>query len=258
METPKQRLEAILEGLDEHGPAQAIDALVDLALDLPDAGESLLMETPSLGAHATALRLKYQHYITAMERQAAAALRKKTDQAGGFADKTDDAGRLAYRRVDDLFQHVDFKQARSFVMIGCGRMPVTVLQAKERFPHLDILALDSDATALEEARSLCDAIGLDGVRFELGKGQEHDFAHADIVFVANMVTPKSETLSRIIDTACAKSQVTLREPYGLGRLWADCAEDRLDPRVRVVLRGAGSRYLSRNVFLADVASGTMK
>jgi len=249
MESPAHRLEVILGHLKESGPGQAIEAVVDLALELPDAGESLLRETPSVCAHAPVLRAKYHQYITGMERKAAATLRTRAHQEGGFSERTDDAGRLAYRRVDDLFQHLEFGQARRFVMIGCGRLPVTALQAKERFPHLDILALDSDAQALEEARSLCEGIGVEGVRFELAKGEDHDFAEADIVFVANMVTPKSATLKRILDTTCSNRRVVLREPYGLGRLWADCAEDTLDPRIRITRRGAGSRYLSRNVFL---------
>jgi hypothetical protein len=255
MKTPERDLEGILAGMESSGPAQTIESLVDLALSLPDAGESLLRTTPSLDAHAPGLRRRYLAYITAMERQASAALRAQALRPGGFAEKTDDAGRLAYRRVDDLFEHLDFRRARRFVMIGCGRMPVTVLQACERFPHLETLALDSDAEAIEEARDLCRELGLGGVRFELGCGEQHDFAGADVVFVANMVAPKSATLKRILDTGYAQAQVVLREPYGLGRLWADCAEDSLDPRVRVVLRGPGSRYLSRNVFLGGAEAG---
>ena len=56
-------------------------------------------------------------------------------------------------------------------------------------------------------------------------------------------------MQRAIATAGPGVQVVLREPYSLGRLWAERAESRFDAPLQVCHRGPGSRYLSRDVFV---------
>jgi SAM-dependent methyltransferase len=243
------RLEQALSTTGGASTEPGIGQLVALASELADAGEAHLDANPSLLRHAPRLRAAYQGYIADMEQRAAASLLDLATSPGGFAERTDDGGRAAYRRVDDLFERIDFRPARRFVMVGCGRFPATALQAAERFPGLAIVALDTDDEALGSARTLAAALGLANLDFRHEDGARHDFGAADIAFVANMVSPKRDTVARALATGGPGLQLVVREPYGLGRLWADRAEDSLGEGAQVAARGPGSPYLSRNVFL---------
>ena len=57
-----------------------------------------------------------------------------------------------------------------------------------------------------------------------------------------------------LDTAPDHVRIVLRDPYSLGLLWAEEGCVALDPRVSIVARGAGSRFLSRDLFLARRSS----
>jgi hypothetical protein len=249
MDAWAQRLEQALSTTEGAATEPDIKRLVALASELADAGEAHLDANPGVLRHAPRLRAAYQRYIADMEQRAAASLLDLATSPGGFAERTDDGGRAAYRRVDDLFERIDFRQARRFVMVGCGRFPATALQAAERFPELAIIALDTDAESLGSARGLAAALGLANLDFRHEDGARHDFADADIAFVANMVSPKRHTVARALATGGPRLQLVVREPYGLGRLWADRAEDSLGDGTRVAARGPGSPFLSRNVFL---------
>lgn len=229
-----------------------IEALVDLALERDDAGDTHLDAHPELMAHAPRLSAAYQRYILGMERRGSDRLLALGSRVR-FAEVADEPALRAYRRVDDLFEQVDFARARRFTMVGSGRLPVTALQAAERFPGLAVTALDTDPQAAEVGGRLARMLGLDNLAFRRADGSGHGYRDADIVFIANMVSPKAEALRQVLDTSPHHARVILREPYGLGRLWTERAEDRLDPRVRIASRGKGSRYLSRNVFLDRAA-----
>lgn len=246
------RLDLALRDAGSGDPEGAIGALVDLAVEQADAGEAHLDSNPGLLRHAPRLRDIYHAYIHAMERRESDGL-LALGRRIRFATAAGEPALRAYRRVDDLFERVDFGRARRFTMVGCGRLPVTALQAAERFPGLGVTALDTDPVAIEVGERLAAALGLGNLAFLLADGSTHDHRGTDVVFVANMVSPKAATLRRILDTSPAATRLVLREPYGLGRLWAERAEDNLDPRVRVAARGKGSRYLSRNVFLERTA-----
>jgi hypothetical protein len=249
MEAWVRRLDEALAHPPGGDPDAMVETLVDLALEREDAGESHLDAHPELMAHAPRLRAAYQAHILAMERRESDRLLALGSRVR-FTEAAHEPGLRAYRRVDDLFERVDFARARRFTMVGSGRLPVTALQAAERFPGLAVTALDTDAQAVEVGGRLAGMLGLDNLTFGKVDGSGHGYRGTDIVFIANMVSPKAAALRRVLDTSEATTQVVLREPYGLGRLWTERAEDRLDSRVRVAARGKGSRYLSRNVFLA--------
>lgn len=252
MDDWERRLRSALEAAGTLDAERAIESLVDLALERDDAGEAHLDANPALSRHGPRLRAIYQSYILAMEERESARLLAPGGRIR-FRDTAGEPAMRAYTRVDDLFGQVDFSGARRFTMVGSGRLPVTALQAAERWSSLSVTALDLDAGAAETGGRLAAAMGLDNIVFRQADGRAHSYADADIVFVANMVSPKSATLSRVLDTCAPAARLVLREPYGLGRLWTERAEDNLDPRVRVASRGKGSRYLSRNVYLERAA-----
>jgi hypothetical protein len=88
------------------------------------------------------------------------------------------------------------------------------------------------------------------VKIELCDGRAYDFSRAQVIFVANMVSPKAAVLSRIADTAAEGVQVVVREPYSLGRLLTESVEDSLDSRLEITGKGHGWRgNLSLDLYL---------
>ena len=134
-------------------------------------------------------------------------------------------------------------------MVGCGPSPVTIFQVHDRTEIPDILALDVAPYAIERVRALIEHFGLSRMRAEVCDGREFDYGSAEIVLVANMVSPKAAVVSRIADTVPLAAQIAVRDPCGLGVLWADSASQTLDPRLEVIGKGHPGLSLSRDVYI---------
>jgi hypothetical protein len=246
---------ARLEGLLNENPArpaeQTIRAIVDLAFEAGEpACEAWLRNRPALLAHAPRLRQAYYDYIIGMETDALGRL--LAEPPGGHRPFREVAGpeaMMAYRRVEGMFDQVDTASCRRFVMVGCGQLPVTAIQALERCPNATVVALDPDARAIDAVGRLREIFGWDRLHPVRVDGSDFDFADADIVYVANMVAPKHRVIARILESAPARARLIVRDPYSLGVFWAERAEPELDRRLSVTGRGPGSRYLSRDLFL---------
>jgi hypothetical protein len=159
------------------------------------------------------------------------------------------SGRRDYDRVGSMFQNIDFSNCSRLVMVGCGPSPVSIFQVHDRTEIPDIIAIDIAPEAIKRVRALIEHFGLSRVRAEVCDGREFDYRDAGIVFVANMVSPKAAVVSRIADTAPAAAQIVVRDPYGLGLLWADSAERALDSRIEIIGRGHPGLSLSRDVYM---------
>ena len=159
------------------------------------------------------------------------------------------SARRAYDRVSDMFQNIDFNNCSRLVMVGCGPSPVSIFHVCDKTEIPDIIALDVVPDAVERVRALIEHFGLSRVRAEVCDGREFDYDSAGIVLVANMVSPKAGVVSRIADTAPIAVQIAVRDPYGLGVLWADSAERALDPRLKVISRGHPGLPLAREVYI---------
>jgi SAM-dependent methyltransferase len=238
----------ILNQLGQNSPEVEIESLVNIAVKKSDAGDAYLKSNPQFRKYAPQLRAIYQKSIVSMEQRATRLICSKPN-IGEITQRIDADALSAYRRIDDIFEHIDFTTARLFVMVGCGYFPVTALQATQRFKNLKVVALDTDPQALIGGRQVTQSLGLTNIEFNLHDGATYDYTGADIIFVANMVSPKDATIRRILDTSRHDTSIVVREPYGLGCLWTERAEDSLDSRVCIKHFGVGSRYLSRNAFL---------
>lgn len=141
--------------------------------------------------------------------------------------------------------------AGRLVMVGCGPNPSTILHAYDKVRIPEIVGLDTLPFAIETTRLLIERLRLTGVQAELCDGRAFDYSGAEVVFIANMMSPKAAVLSRIADTAPANVQVVLRDPYSFGRLWAERGQEDLDPRLEVVATGWPSDgvALSRDLFI---------
>lgn len=245
------RLQAALRHLSTWDREAFINEVADLAFSLPEGeADAFLEANPFWRAHReSAVRLYYEHIVAMETAEAARLLDMPTGPGRRYADLASPKGRISYERVADMFDQVDFQGCRHFVMVGCGQLPVTPLHVMERAGVTHMTLLDVSPKAVDVVGRLRDAFGWHALQPRLSSGKDFDYAGADIVYIGNMVSPKSLTLQRVLATAPADVRIVLREPYSFGRLWAEKAEVEFGGAVQVTGRGAVSRHLSRDLFL---------
>jgi SAM-dependent methyltransferase len=249
----KERLDVFLETAASRDPSHLIEALCELAEIIgDDAAEALLSMHPELFDYAPVLGEAHRQKV---ERKDIAETRRllREEQTGRnvtFRDVASPAAIGAYERVSTMFDRLDFRRVSRIVMVGCGMLPVTLLHIHDRTDVREIVGLDIVPDSVETARELADRLGYSRVKIELCDGRAYDFSRAQVIFVANMVSPKAAVLSRIADAAAEGVQVVVREPYSLGRLLTESVEDSLDSRLEITGKGHGWRgNLSLDLYL---------
>ena len=225
-----------------------------------DAAEALLDAHPGLFEYAPTLtQANNQCIVTEEIADAQRLLQERWDGPVLFKDVASATRLVAYNRVPELFDRVVFRNCRCLVMVGCGSLPFTIFHVHDRTEVPEIIGIDIVPEAVETANELAKRLGYARVRAELQDGRSYDYSQAQIVFIANMVSPKPTVVSRIADTAPKDVQIIVREPYSLGRLWAESSERSPDPRLEITGRGrSGSWNLSRAVFLSRRSVPTSK
>jgi hypothetical protein len=178
-------------------------------------------------------------------------LRRPRSMSGLEALLDSTFARQTYRRVAEALTLADFNRCRRFVMVGCGPFPAAALFIHDHTPTPEIVAIDKDRDAIAMASRVVAAFTHDRIRISPDDGVGVDYGNADIVYVANHVTPKAQVVQRVLDTVAADAQVIVREPWGYGRLFAEPGVAHLDPRAIVCAVGEAHRhFLSRHVRLA--------
>lgn len=229
--------------------AGAIVAMTDLATRLSETDAAMLVR--ALGDTAAEFAGFYRDLIFAREAAEAQAVLAYAPRPGlCYCDVASREGAASYDRVADMFAHVDFSSCRHFVLVGAGELPMTALHVHDRTGVAHIKCLDTRPEAVRSVEALAAWLASDRLSSLRFDGAQYDYSDADVIFVANMVRPKQVVLARILDTAPDHVRIILRDPYSLGLLWAEEGGASLDPRVKIITRGAGSRFLSRNLFLA--------
>jgi hypothetical protein len=121
-----------------------------------------------------------------------------------------------YSRIADMFCWKDFHYGDSLVMVGCGPLPVTLLHVADRYPTLNIHGLDSDKESIEVARQVLDVFAVAKAELLHTDGAAYNYAHAKIIYVANLVYPKSAVFKQISRSRCSGALVILRDPTESG------------------------------------------
>ena len=158
--------------------------------------------------------------------------------------------RAAWDRVADMFSRPDFAVCKSFVMVGCGPWPVTLMSVADRCPDMSITGLDIDPEALDTARKVISASVFDRIGVAKSDGVAFSYVDSEIVYVANLVSPKTLVLDQIAATARIGTLVVLRDPTTAGKHLAESGIDSLGSCY--VLEGVGldsEVFHSRHVFL---------
>lgn len=246
-----QRLLTILADLHGRPAGEVVESVAALALEGdPDEWEEWLRTDARWRACLPQTRRLYSDYIVANERGEAERLLAMPPRRGaGFLEIAGEKARVGYMRVADMFEHVDFSQCRRFAMVGCGPLPVTALHVAERTAVPECMVVDCVEPSLKLTASLCERFGWDRLRPVLSDGISFDYAEADVVYIANLCSPKHEVVARVAATCRPGTQVVVRDAGSLGLLWAEQVEPALDVRFTVHGRGPLSRHLSRDVYL---------
>ena len=179
----QDKLEALLAFVSSIDPAQC---------------EQLYAENPGLQDRQSLLSALYARYVRMNEIQ---EVERKLSNKGNGADDSHlsgmgDFAESSYRRVQDMFERVDFSTCRQFVMVGCGPLPVTILHVMNKTDVPEIIGIDIDENALNLNKA---AFPLPDGRLKMihTDGSEYDYSAADIVYIANLISPKSEVLSQV-------------------------------------------------------------
>jgi hypothetical protein len=194
-------------------------------------------------------RAFYQRVVRKEVAESARLLQQVRGGSVSFTDVASSVVLRTYHRVREMFERIDFRACGRFVMVGCGRVPVTMFHVHDRTEVTDIIGLDIVPDAVATAREIAARFGYSRVRVELCEGQAYDYRDAQIVFITNMISSKAAVLSRIAETAPPEVRIIVREPYSLRRLWSESGERSLDPRLEVIGRGTAHPTLSRDVYL---------
>lgn len=256
------QLERLLTPFEEYEPRESFDfparwlepleTLLAFVTDVePEQAARWFADHPESADLIPGLSHLYARYIRSRELVEIRTRLSDADHGDGAAlEGMGEFARRAYDRVRDMFETVDFSGCRRFVMVGCGSLPVTMLHVMEKTTVPEIVGLDIDGTALSLNQTAIRSFDSGRLRVEHANGTAYDYESADIVYIANLVQPKRGVLKRVADTARDETQVILRDPYSMGRLFAESGVDELDERLRLTGEGAGSRrFLSRHVFL---------
>lgn len=245
-------LRNIVSAAQAREPKSVIDDIVGLSASIADdeLATSFRNGHPPGSQAATAKEI-YHKYILNMENTALTSIfRAAVGPGTRFCDVADPEARTAFDRVADIFDRLSLHPGVRFVMVGCGQLPVTAIHVMERAGCEHIVCMDVVEGAIASVERLKRAFGWNALHPIVCDGAAYDFAKADAVYIANMVSPKAAVVEQVARTAPPGCQIVIREPYGLGRLWAEQAEANLPDCFAVSGYGPGSRYLSRDMFVS--------
>ena len=252
--TTEQELLARLEQLRQEiwtepsGAWTAMERFMDFASRIePQLGERIIDNNRHLLDDWRSVAPLYGSYMQDKERDSAG--NGWSYLAGLSAGRYDEFTDQSYRRVRDMFDSVDFSSCRRFVMVGCGPLPVTIFHVLAKTDVASVVGLDVNRTTIETVRTYIGKLDLRRFRALHADGGTYSYERADIIYVANLVSPKTATLARIAETARSGTPVIVRDPISFGRLIADRGFDACGDLFMLRYVGSGNKkFLSRHVF----------
>jgi hypothetical protein len=212
----------------------------------------LLRQSAHFGDYRDFFTSRQAAYYRAVELSEALSLRKKI--RSGYRSVVEifdrEFSRNAYARIEDVFNFIDFSQCGTFVMVGCGPLPATLFCIHENTDLQTIRGLDNDKVATDSATELIAHLRLPRIRIEKRDGTDFDYQKTDVIYIANLASPKKKILDRIRETAKKDVQIVLRDPCRLGILLSERGMEDLAPHFHCIGEGIENKYfLSKHFFL---------
>lgn len=120
-----------------------------------------------------------------------------------------------------------------------------------------IIGVDNNREAIDAAGKLIEHQEHPRIRLKHMNGINFNYQEADVIYVANLVSPKKKILNQIIETARKDIQVILRDPYGMGILLSESGMEDLDPHFKVMGEGIENKYFISKHFFLRMLKGTV-
>lgn len=128
----------------------------------------------------------------------------------------------AGRELDVVQELLPIETRSTFIFVGCGAVSHTMICAKQRFSRAICIGIDHDNTSLMWSRDLLKAEP--DYMFDIANGEDFDYSHASVVFMANALINKKAVLDRIVATLPDGGIVVVRRPVRFSNLlwdWVD-------------------------------------
>lgn len=234
-----------------------IEKLLSIGTTMTKAqGEKFMDDNhPELLEISHLARTHYNDYILESEDEQSKVLLSGIESEKFKYRKTaNEFGSQAYSRVNDIFKNIDFSKCKKFTMVGCGTLPVTMFQVFEHTKVPEIVSIDVREEAVSTVKRIVEKYQMNRINPLLASGDAFDYSDSDVVYIANMVSPKKRVLERVIETARPTVQIVVRDPYSIGRLWTERGVDVFDERYEITEYGKLSpAYFSQDIFLRPVS-----
>jgi hypothetical protein len=218
----------------------AIEALLEFVRSYDDEEAYAALERAGdVAAHRAFLSLRVLAFTAATERRKGAELLSAAPAGTPPIESTLHSNPWgAYAGMAATLDSVDLSGCRSFVVVGCGPLPDSLLCLHERTEIDELVGIDRDTAALRTAGELVRTIGLERVRLAWGDGLELDYGAFDAICPSVFAAPRRGLLERIAATARDDAVIILRDPFFTGTLLFEPAIDALPARLEVRFRTA--------------------
>ena len=148
-----------------------------------------------------------------------------------------------YLKTSYEIEMMDIEDSKQLVMVGCGPLPETVLYLYENTELEEIIGLDYNQEAVYMGGEMLNSVGSTSrVKLIHCDGLKYDYKDADIIFVANFVTPKIKVLQQIANTAKNGAKVLVRTPVLLGKMLYESAINGMPSRLTLLKKGDINPY----------------
>lgn len=122
----------------------------------------------------------------------------------------------------------------TFVMVGCGCLPITLLEFCEKYKNVSFIGIDNSSEAIRKAINLKEKFKTNNLSFNIVDGLNYDYKDTDVVFVANTVVPKNDVLRQIAMSAYSKTRIIIRVPVLSGNLLSEDVKYNCIPRIKLL------------------------
>lgn len=146
----------------------------------------------------------------------------------------------AYAGFGRMLALADLTTRRSFLMVGCGPLPDTLLYMHDRTSIETLVGVERDADAQRMARELVERFDRRRIEIRKADGAEVDYSAFDVICCSVFAAPRSQIIERIARTARDDCLVLFRDPVFTGTLLFESILDGLPARLEVLAK-SGAR-----------------
>lgn len=170
-------------------------------------------------------RDKNYYYMRAVETIEAASIIEKWTHRWSFVKLIDrEYIKERYIGKTEEVKHLDLKQIKQLVVVGCWPMPETMIYIYENTKVDNIIGLDNSREAIFTATRMIKWLGIKNIKLLCIDGIDYNYQDADAVYIPGFTYPKEKILNRIATTGKNSVQILVRTPNLLWKMLFDDIE----------------------------------